>query len=143
MGIVQLLADTVSVAHSPLQSQSQSHSDRRRDGHRHGHGQPASLRHDVSLSLIRLLFQLSFSAECAQQICDCGLLQWLVQCLHLEHTQEFAIKCLYNLSVVDEHRSQICYTNAVAIVVEMIIDFEERLVPPQLMALAINLATSQ
>ena len=118
MGIIRVLSDTI-------------------------HGDGETTRSDVELSIIRLLLNLSFDLECKSQICECGLLQWLVQCLHLEHTQEFAIKCLYNLSVVDEYRSQICYTNAVPIVVEMIIDFEERLVPPEIMALAINLATSQ
>ena len=100
-------------------------------------------RTDVELSIIRLLFNLSFDLKCKQQICECGLLGWLVECLHMEHTQEFAVKCLYNLSIIDEYKSQICYTNAVIIIIEMIIDFQDRLIPSEIISLAINVSTCQ
>jgi len=100
-------------------------------------------RCDVELAVIRLLMNLSFDATCKQQICEHGLLRWLVECLHLEHTQELAVKCLYNLSIVDEFKSQICYTSAVGVVIEMIIDFQERLLPKHIMALAVNLSACQ
>ncbi len=80
-------------------------------------------RPDVELAVIRLLFNLSFDMKCKQQICDSGLLLWLNKCLHMEHTQEFAVKCLYNLSIIDEFKSKICYTNSVIIIIEMIIDY--------------------
>ena len=130
MGIIEVLFNIVN------DSNNSNHSLPETDGIK-------NTRSDLELSIIRLLFNLSFDIRGKQQICECGLLNWFVQCLHQQHTQEFAVKCLYNLSIIDEYKSQICYTETVVIIIEMMIDFQDRLIPSEIIALGINLSTCQ
>lgn len=78
-------------------------------------------RPDLKIALVKLLLNLSFDDKCKQQICEHGLLGWIIEeCLIEENTFEFAIKILYNLSMNDEHRSQIAFTSTIAIVIQKV-----------------------
>lgn len=99
-------------------------------------------RLDLQLAALRLLFNLSFDGGCKRYICENGFLCWIVECLNFEHTQEFALKILYNLSSDSDYRSQIAYTEAPGKIIQLTINFPERLIPPEIVAVAINMANN-
>lgn len=92
---------------------------------------------DVAL---RLLLNLSFDAALRQAMIRCGLLPKLVPMIENEQHQQAALSILYHLSVDDKSKSLFTYTDAIAILMKLILSHGGSHVPLEVMALAVNLA---
>jgi len=103
----------------------------------------ASKNDHLQIAVFQLLYRCTFSADMREQTSHFGMLPVLAKALHQPHNQLIVLKILYNMSVEDRYKSQIAFTGAVNYVTSLCCKCQERMLPDWLIALAINLSTSQ
>ena len=92
---------------------------------------------------LRLLLNLSFNHDLRSVMVDAGLIPKLVQLFQNPAHLQTVLRLMYQLSIDDRCKSLFTYTDAIPMVVDLIIGYPEPLVNPELMALAINLALNK
>eukprot|EP01137_Pigoraptor_chileana_P023966 Opistho-2@91147 len=98
---------------------------------------------DALLSVtLRLLHNLSFDAEVRSQMAKCGLVPKLVTLIANEVHRVTVLSILYHISMDDRFKSMFTYTDAIPMVMKMVLESAEERVAPELMALCINLAAN-
>ena len=96
--------------------------------------------HDkITQATLRLLFNLSFDQACRQVMLDVGMLPKLVDLLKLAPFRAKTIRLLYHLSADDSTKFLFSKTDAVPIIMQLIINFPHNIVARELAALAINI----
>lgn len=90
--------------------------------------------------VLRLLFNLSFDSDIREQMVKDGLLPKLVTLLKTPSFRGRTLKLLYHLSVDDRCKSMFTYTEAIPMLLGMIVNFPQPLLARELAALMVNLS---
>lgn len=98
---------------------------------------------DLTNIILRLLFNLSFDLVLRNQIVKAGLLPKLVPLIDDEQQRTVVLCLLYHLSMDDRCKSMFTYTDCVPLVMKLVLESGSSTIDPELMALAINLATNK
>ncbi len=98
---------------------------------------------DLINAVVRLLLNLSFDSDLRTAMIKVGLLPPLVALLNDERNANPACCVLYHLSMDDRVKSMFTYTDAIPIVMKLILETTEEQVDLEIMALAINLAANK
>lgn len=93
--------------------------------------------------VLRLLLNLSFDVELRVTMLREGLLPKLVTCLSAGESTTSALCILYHLSLDDRCKSHFTYTDCVPWLVRTLVGHPEPKVPPEPLALAVNLASNK
>jgi len=97
----------------------------------------------LTSSVIRLLFNLSFDPLIREEIGRKNLIPSLVDLLKKPSFRTICLKLLYHLSMVEENRPLFANTDAIPLILQMIVNFPDVLIGRELAALAVNLAADQ
>eukprot|EP00232_Nephroselmis_pyriformis_P016886 CAMPEP_0182884136 /NCGR_PEP_ID=MMETSP0034_2-20130328/18803_1 /TAXON_ID=156128 /ORGANISM="Nephroselmis pyriformis, Strain CCMP717" /LENGTH=702 /DNA_ID=CAMNT_0025017309 /DNA_START=48 /DNA_END=2152 /DNA_ORIENTATION=+ len=98
------------------------------------------VRHDVLLiSVLRLLHNLSFDSGMRDDMVRNGLIPKCVELMRLPQYQQVVMALLYHISIDDKYKSMFTYTDAVPMILEMLLNVEDLRSAPELIALAVNL----
>ena len=89
---------------------------------------------------LRLLFNLSFDKFIREQMVKCGIVPKLISLLKTPSFRSRTLKLLYHLSADDTCKSMIAYTDAVPLLMGMVINFPQNNLAKELAALMINLS---
>ncbi len=97
---------------------------------------------EVLLSvLLGFLLNISFDPRFRAKMVDAGLIPKLVDLLpHKEAHRVGILRVLYHLSMEEAANSVFCYTDAIPLVMQLLLDFSDRPGSQEVHALAINLA---
>eukprot|EP00741_Cyanophora_paradoxa_P016640 tig00000198_g16069.t1 len=87
---------------------------------------------------LRLLLNLSFDSGMREEMVRQGLIQKLVEVLKKPNYRQIILRLLYHLSMDDRAKSMFTYTDAVPLVLQLILHFPETLLGRELAALAVN-----
>ena len=93
--------------------------------------------------VLKLIKNLTFDTDVRKQMDSLGYIPRIVTLLKEAPFRGSAIEILYQLSIEDKCKSTFTYTECIPIINHMIINFPQPIVPDEIMALAINLATNQ
>ena len=88
----------------------------------------------------RLLLNLSFDPALRDQMVKQSLVPKLVDLLKHAPFRQISLKVLYHLSMDDKCKSMFTYTEAIPIIMQLLINFPNNKIPIELIALAINLS---
>lgn len=88
---------------------------------------------------LRLMFNLSFDPAIRERMMKQSMLPKLVELLKRPPFRALTIRILYHLSFDDRCKSMFSYTDAIPIVMQLVIHFPQPMVARELAALAINL----
>ena len=91
-------------------------------------------------AVTRLLLNLSFDPTLRDQMVKQSLVPKLVDLLKHAPFRQISLKVLYHLSMDDACKSMFTYTEAIPIIMQMLINFPNSKIPIELIALAINLS---
>jgi len=94
----------------------------------------------VTTSALRLLFNLSFSKECRQAMIAVGMIPKLVDMLKKAPFRAKTIRLLYHLSADATTCAIFANTDIVPIIMQLIINFPQKIIAKELAALAINVS---
>ena len=100
---------------------------------------PCSSQPLVSIAL-RLLFNLSFDKFIREQMVKCGIVPKLISLLKTPTFRSRTLKLLYHLSADDTCKSMVAYTDAIPLLMGMVINFPQNVLAKELAALMINLS---
>ncbi|KAJ1451613.1 kinesin-associated protein-domain-containing protein [Pelagophyceae sp. CCMP2097] len=98
---------------------------------------------DLVVAILRLLFNASFDAQMREQMVKAALVPRLVGLLREKNSKyrEISIRVLYHLSVDDRCKGMFAYTDAIPILMQLIVRFPpDRKLARELAALAVNLS---
>ena len=100
---------------------------------------------ELIIAMLRLLFNLSFDAGVRDQMVRASFIPKLVGLLKENHKfREVSLRVLYHLSVDDRCKSMFTYTEAIPIVMQLVIKFPpNRKITRELAALAGNLSLNK
>lgn len=98
---------------------------------------------DLINATVRLLLNLSFDASVRSRMVKAGMLPRLVGLLSDTANQNPVSCVLYHLSMEDKIKSMFTYTDAIPILMRIILQCSEEQVDLEIMALAINLAANK
>ncbi|KAL7684869.1 putative kinesin-associated protein [Plasmopara halstedii] len=97
--------------------------------------------HDKTIqTALKLLFNLSFDPAIREVLVKNSLIPKLVELLKKPPFRAFSLRILYHLSVDDRCKSMFTYTDAIPIVMQLVINFPQNVVAKELAALAVNLS---
>jgi hypothetical protein len=97
--------------------------------------------HDkITTAALRLLFNLSFNKACRMRMVQVGLLPKLVELLKKAPFRAKTIRLLYHLSVDDSTKFLFSKTDAIPVIMQLVINFPQNIVAKELAALAVNLS---
>ncbi|KAL3149688.1 Adenylyl-sulfate kinase (APS kinase) [Trebouxia sp. C0009 RCD-2024] len=91
------------------------------------------------LACLRLLHNLSFDSGLQEEMIKQGLLPKAVQLVKEVTFQQVALGLLYHISQDDRHKSMFIYTDAVTVILDLLMRVEDLTTTPELIALAVNL----
>jgi hypothetical protein len=89
---------------------------------------------------LRLLFNLSFDQEVRNQLLKTGIIPKLVVLLKTPAYRGRTLKLLYHLTIDDRCKSMITYTEAIQLLMGMIVNFPQPQLPKELAAVMVNLS---
>ena len=98
---------------------------------------------DLINASVRLLLNLSFDAQVRSRMVKSGMLPRLVTLLSDSSNQNPVSCVLYHLSMDDKVKSMFTYTDAIPILMRIILQCSDEQVDLEIMALAINLAANK
>ena len=98
---------------------------------------------DLINATVRLLLNLSFDASVRSRMVKSGMLPRLVSLLSDSANQNPVSCVLYHLSMEDKVKSMFTYTDAIPILMRIILQCTDEQVDLEIMALAINLAANK
>jgi len=96
----------------------------------------------VAMAALRLLVNLSFDPELRDKMVSARLIPKLVSLLRNMNLCAIVLKLLYHISTDDKCKSMFMYTEAIPMLMSMIINHPEQHVEKTLIALGINLAAN-
>lgn len=97
--------------------------------------------HDKTVqTALKLLFNLSFDPELRDLLVRNSLIPKLVELLKKPPFRALSLRILYHLSMDDRCKSMFTYTEAIPIVMQLVINFPQNHVAKELAALAVNLS---
>lgn len=100
-----------------------------------------SCNHDKTIqTALKLLFNLSFDPALREVLVRNSMVPKLVELLKKPPFRAFSLRTLYHLSIDDRCKSMFTYTEAIPIVMQLVINFPQNLVAKELAALAVNLS---
>ncbi|KAI9979864.1 hypothetical protein PInf_027588 [Phytophthora infestans] len=89
---------------------------------------------------LKLLFNLSFDPTLREVLVRNSLIPKLVELLKKPPFRSASLRILYHLSIDDRCKSMFTYTEAVPIVMQLVINFPQNIVAKELAALSVNLS---
>ncbi|KAF0697989.1 Aste57867_11371 [Aphanomyces stellatus] len=99
--------------------------------------------HDKTVQIaLKLLFNLSWDARVRESMVKNSLVPKLVELLKKPPFRALTLRILYHLSMDDRCKSMFTYTEAIPIVMQLVINFPQTMVAKELMALAVNLSVN-
>ncbi|CAK4677879.1 hypothetical protein AeMF1_014559 [Aphanomyces euteiches] len=99
--------------------------------------------HDKTAQMaLKLLFNLSWDARVRETMVKNSLVPKLVELLKKPPFRALTLRILYHLSMDDRCKSMFTYTEAIPIVMQLVINFPQPMVAKELMALAVNLSVN-
>ncbi|ETW00855.1 hypothetical protein H310_07381 [Aphanomyces invadans] len=99
--------------------------------------------HDKTVQVaLKLLFNLSWDARVRDTMVKNSLVPKLVELLKKPPFRALTLRILYHLSMDDRCKSMFTYTEAIPIVMQLVINFPQNMVAKELMALAVNLSVN-
>ncbi|OQR96911.1 kinesin-associated protein [Thraustotheca clavata] len=97
--------------------------------------------HDKTAQIaLKFLFNLSWDARVRESMVKNSLVPSLVELLKKPPFRALTLRLLYHLSMDDRCKSMFTYTEAIPIVMQLVINFPQNIVAKELMALAVNLS---
>ncbi|RLN50797.1 hypothetical protein BBJ28_00013868 [Nothophytophthora sp. Chile5] len=97
--------------------------------------------HDKTIqTALKLLFNLSFDPALREVLVRNSLIPKLVELLKKPPFRALSLRILYHLSMDDRCKSMFTYTEAIPIIMQLVINFPQNLVAKELAALAVNLS---
>eukprot|EP00644_Phytophthora_capsici_P008094 jgi/Phyca11/554082/estExt2_Genewise1Plus.C_PHYCAscaffold_580193 len=97
--------------------------------------------HDKTIqTALKLLFNLSFDSTLREVLVRNSLIPKLVDLLKKPPFRALSLRILYHLSIDDRCKSMFTYTEAIPIVMQLVINFPQNIVAKELAALAVNLS---
>ncbi|POM70749.1 Kinesin-associated protein [Phytophthora palmivora] len=97
--------------------------------------------HDKTIqTALKLLFNLSFDPALREVLVRNSLIPKLVDLLKKPPFRALSLRILYHLSIDDRCKSMFTYTEAIPIVMQLVINFPQNMVAKELAALAVNLS---
>ncbi|OWZ19116.1 Kinesin [Phytophthora megakarya] len=97
--------------------------------------------HDKTIqTALKLLFNLSFDPALREVLVRNSLIPKLVDLLKKPPFRALSLRILYHLSIDDRCKSMFTYTEAIPIVMQLVINFPQNIVAKELAALAVNLS---
>ncbi|KAE9359169.1 Kinesin-associated protein 3 [Phytophthora fragariae] len=97
--------------------------------------------HDKTIqTALKLLFNLSFDPGLREVLVRNSLIPKLVELLKKPPFRALSLRILYHLSIDDRCKSMFTYTEAIPIVLQLVINFPQNIVAKELAALAVNLS---
>ncbi|RLN64169.1 hypothetical protein BBJ29_000317 [Phytophthora kernoviae] len=97
--------------------------------------------HDKTIqTALKLLFNLSFDPALREVLVRNSLIPKLVELLKKPPFRALSLRILYHLSIDDRCKSMFTYTEALPIVMQLVINFPQNIVAKELAALAVNLS---
>ncbi|KAJ3210624.1 hypothetical protein HDU67_005161 [Dinochytrium kinnereticum] len=91
--------------------------------------------------ILRLLLNLSHDTKFRMGLIRFGFLEKFVELLHSKSHTVLALQLLYQLSIDDASRAAFASTEAIPLIIKMILEYRGERVNIELMALSINIAT--
>ncbi|KAL0039405.1 hypothetical protein WJX79_006988 [Trebouxia sp. C0005] len=91
------------------------------------------------MAVLRLLHNLSFDRSLKDEMVKQGLLPKVVQLVRQMNFQQIALGLLYHISQDDRHKSMFIYTDAVTVMLDLLMHVDDLTTTPELIALAVNL----
>ncbi|RHY80247.1 hypothetical protein DYB28_013195, partial [Aphanomyces astaci] len=99
--------------------------------------------HDKTAQIaLKLLFNLSWDARVRDAMVKNSLVPKLVELLKKPPFRALTLRILYHLSMDDRCKSMFTYTEAIPIVMQLVINFPQNMVAKELMALGVNLSVN-
>jgi len=95
------------------------------------------------LCVLRLLLNLSFDPELRDNMVRNGLIPKVVELFPNPNFQHESMALLYHISMDDKCKSMFTYTNAIPMILNMLLQVEDLHSAPVLIALAVNLTQNQ
>ena len=89
---------------------------------------------------LRLLWNLSFDATLRQQMIKARLIPELVKLLVKVEFRAIGIKLLYHMSMDEQGNSEFTFTQAIPLIMQLIVSWPKRTLAPELGALAVNVS---
>ena len=89
---------------------------------------------------LRLLWNLSFDSTMREQMIKASLIPKLVDLLKHSQFRALGIKLLYHMSMNEEGNSFFSFTEAIPLVMQLIVNWPQRTLAPELGALAVNVS---
>mmetsp|Transcript_8017 Transcript_8017/g.22989 ORF Transcript_8017/g.22989 Transcript_8017/m.22989 type:complete len:794 (-) Transcript_8017:446-2827(-) len=103
-----------------------------------------SVKNDVLLmAVLRLLHNLSFEVKCRDDMVKAGIIPVAVDLMRDQRFQPVIMGLLYHVSMEDKYKSMFTYTDAIPMILEMLLGVEDLRQTPELIALAVNLTQNQ
>lgn len=97
--------------------------------------------HDKTVqTALKLLFNLSFDPALRELLVKNSLIPKLVELLKRPPFRALSLRILYHLSMDDRCKSMFTYTEAIPIVLQLVLNFPQNLVAKELASLAVNLS---
>lgn len=94
----------------------------------------------LTIMALRMLFNLSFDKDLRDQMIKAGLLPKVVAQLKVPALRSRLLKLIYHLTLDEKARAMFSYTEGVAMIVGMIVNFPQKLLAKELAALGVNLS---
>mmetsp|Transcript_22516 Transcript_22516/g.76554 ORF Transcript_22516/g.76554 Transcript_22516/m.76554 type:complete len:799 (+) Transcript_22516:38-2434(+) len=91
------------------------------------------------LCVLRLLHNLSFDPDLRDVMVRCGLIPKVVELIKEPHFQHVSMALLYHISMDDKCKSMFTYTDAIPVILDMLLQVQDLHQFPELIALAVNL----
>lgn len=95
------------------------------------------------VTTLRLLHNLSFSAALRDDIVRAGLVPTLIELMKVPAYQAISTGILYHLSMEDRYKSVFTYTDAIPVILDMVLSIDELHTAPELISLAVNLTQNE
>ena len=89
---------------------------------------------------LRLLWNLSFDRTLRKQMIQARLIPELVKLLTFTQFRAIGIKLLYHMSMDEQGNSEFTFTQAIPLLMQLIINWPQRTLAPELGALAVNVS---
>mmetsp|Transcript_18844 Transcript_18844/g.45016 ORF Transcript_18844/g.45016 Transcript_18844/m.45016 type:complete len:791 (+) Transcript_18844:200-2572(+) len=91
------------------------------------------------MSVLRLLHNLSFETKCRDGMVQAGIIPKAVEMMKDPPFRPVIMGLLYHISMDDKYKSMFTYTDAIPIILELLLNEDDLREAPELIALAVNL----
>ncbi|CAM9303160.1 unnamed protein product [Chrysoparadoxa australica] len=89
---------------------------------------------------MRLVYNLSFDPDIREQLVKAGVIPKLVELLKKPPYRARGLRILYHMSITNRCKSLFAYTDAIPIIMQLIVNFPQKALAKELAALAVNVS---